>query len=1195
VAADGLDDLIVQIRATAEGWASDVKAIQRNADQLDKSLRPLQTQAKNIGLALSAMGAATGIALVGAAKATAEYGSQINKMSIQTGIAAEQLSKVKFAADQSETSFEGVAQGLKFLARNAAEAAAGSKAQAEAFRSIGIAVRDSSGALRPMNDLLLDVADQFKGMEDGTAKAALAQKIFGRSGLDLIPILNEGREGILRMGNEAERLGLVMSGDAARAADEFDDMLTAVKASTLGLAVAVGQALLPSLTSVAGTLRDGIAEITSFAKEHENATLAIGGLAAVITGAGGLAAGLALVVSIAPKVAAGLHFIAQGAVAAAGSIGAMATALTVLQGVRTYGDVAAGISLIWESSLAAKAGIVGLTSALSVGIGSLVNYLIEGTKLRSVLDDIGRNVYAATIGYGTISKAQREAAAATQKLSDDLAKQGIIVERGTDEFGEWNKRVIDAAKSAATFKNALKGSAELATELSEMRDFFETRSSGTAKSTGEILKENFEKAQEAAKKLRAEIKDLWEDLKRTAEFWVRALAEFKNQTFTGGDEVKAGLAVSESMARTIIALDKEHLKLLEDAGDELIKQQQFWDAQLRDFRNRTAGGGPDVKAGEDTASRTADAIVKAAEKTKKAGQDVIDHITNDISRMFTGMIANGQSFWEAFRNLGKTAIAAVADTFLNTMIHSFLDPFAAQVGKRLSGLGIGGSFGKGDAIGIAIAGVAALGAALSSAIGQGRKEADRFVQTFQNPFGDAIKTVFDALTEAKDMGTLTVDQTQKARGEIEKLWSTFQAEAAKATHGVGQQAISTIAPLMNSWRQWLDALDQSAISSEQAAEAMKDLVDQMEALASVNADIEDTFAQLGEALNRRMDELDSQIADSVQNIEEWSRQIQDINDDISEQSATLADASHWQREYDDAIRESADQLQRLADQRKSLEGKLKDATNKAETDRLQKIIDTTTDLGTYYRTQAEMAALAQRIKDEQIAEEKSSIGDMQTELANVIRQQQEAAEAYANAGTAAAAAIEQQKNDIAIRLAADLAIRDSLMASIAAEQQRIQYLREGQQIITDLMNQAGIARTNEVDALSNSINELMYRGLLLEQERDRLIQVTGAAESASRVFAGLADTLARFTLTQSAPMPQYHAGTPYVPVTGPAMLEKGEAVISAAKNGGGQWSTMNPVFNYYGSGGKDEVRKWMMEAWKEINHAGARPLTRQGR
>ncbi|PLU75843.1 hypothetical protein BMJ22_21050, partial [Sinorhizobium medicae] len=93
----------------------------------------------------------------------------------------EELSRLKYAADLSGVSIEGVANGFKKLSTNMADAAGGNKTAAEVFTQLGVAATNADGSLRSSSAVLLDVADKFAAMEDGAQKTALAVQLFGRS------------------------------------------------------------------------------------------------------------------------------------------------------------------------------------------------------------------------------------------------------------------------------------------------------------------------------------------------------------------------------------------------------------------------------------------------------------------------------------------------------------------------------------------------------------------------------------------------------------------------------------------------------------------------------------------------------------------------------------------------------------------------------------------------------------------------------------------------------------------------------------------------------------------------------------------------------------------------------------------------------------------------------------------------------
>lgn len=190
--------------------------------------------------AVAAIGAATA-KLAADFKGAIDTGDQLNKLSQKTGIAVEKLSELAYAGDLADINLESLATGIKKLSVNMAEAATNTNSKAaEAFKALGISVKDANGNLRSSDEVMADIADRFANMKDGAGKTALAIAILGKAGADLIPFFNMGSRGMAEMADEAKKLGLVMTGDTAKAAEEFNDNLRklSLSASALGRSIA---------------------------------------------------------------------------------------------------------------------------------------------------------------------------------------------------------------------------------------------------------------------------------------------------------------------------------------------------------------------------------------------------------------------------------------------------------------------------------------------------------------------------------------------------------------------------------------------------------------------------------------------------------------------------------------------------------------------------------------------------------------------------------------------------------------------------------------------------------------------------------------------------------------------------------------------------------------------------------------------
>lgn len=119
-----------------------------------------------------------------------------------------------------------------------------------ALKQMGIAASDSHGKLRLINDVVLQAADYFHRHEGASNNAALANNLFGRSGYELLPILEQGRAGIARITDEASKYGLILDSAAISRNAAFTYQLKLAGLAAKGLAIGLGNALLPAITGL---------------------------------------------------------------------------------------------------------------------------------------------------------------------------------------------------------------------------------------------------------------------------------------------------------------------------------------------------------------------------------------------------------------------------------------------------------------------------------------------------------------------------------------------------------------------------------------------------------------------------------------------------------------------------------------------------------------------------------------------------------------------------------------------------------------------------------------------------------------------------------------------------------------------------------------------------------------------------------
>jgi hypothetical protein len=180
---------------------------------------------------------------------------ELGKMAQKVGVPVEELSALAHAADLSGVSIEQLSTGLGKLSKTMVEALAEpSSKSAAAFRALGISVTDSSGKLKSSSEIMTEVAGAFEGIEDGAGKTAISMILFGKAGKDLIPLLNAGKDGLKAMMDEAEQLGIVISGKTAKSAEAFNDNLTRLGKVKDGIILKITEGMLPGLEKMSAAM-----------------------------------------------------------------------------------------------------------------------------------------------------------------------------------------------------------------------------------------------------------------------------------------------------------------------------------------------------------------------------------------------------------------------------------------------------------------------------------------------------------------------------------------------------------------------------------------------------------------------------------------------------------------------------------------------------------------------------------------------------------------------------------------------------------------------------------------------------------------------------------------------------------------------------------------------------------------------------
>lgn len=273
----------------------------------------------------------------------------------RVGITSDAVQELGYAAQLSGVSAEEMQVSLQHLARGLQEVATkGGGGAATALQQLGISFQQLKGESLDQNLEL--IANRFQRMPDGFKKAALAQELFGRSGAALIPLLNRGKDGIVELRNEAQKLGVVIDKEGIEKAEEYERAQKKLGATLTGLKNQVIVAMLPKLIELVEKIGEWV---------RENRELVKGLVEGLVTALEYVGEGVALFLEGVSNV---VDFLQEHT--------DIATALIIGLGV-VIGAFAVQAALDWVLAFWPIAAAVAAVAALALGIKKLAE-LITG-------------------------------------------------------------------------------------------------------------------------------------------------------------------------------------------------------------------------------------------------------------------------------------------------------------------------------------------------------------------------------------------------------------------------------------------------------------------------------------------------------------------------------------------------------------------------------------------------------------------------------------------------------------------------------------------------------------------------------------------------------------------------------------------------------------------------------------------------
>lgn len=701
--AGSLGSLVVKLALEYASFTAGVKKSEQDALAFAKRVQDGMDKAGKAtgdflgGVVTGALAAVasyqTVAAVINRVRASIDRLDALNDLSERLGVSAKALQEIGHAGVFADASIESIGKGLQKLSQNMVEANDASSKQAALFRALGVETSNADGSLRDTADVMTDLAGYFEGIEDGAVKTALAIKLFGKQGVDLIPLLNGGKEGLKAAREEAERFGIVVGEDTVKAAAAFNDNIDRLGKIVDGVFNQISAAVLPVLAAFSGALVQAVSDANSVSRAAQD----IAKNGALFEWTKSVAIGFTWVMTTAENVWRLLKSVGQ---LVGGVFASMATAISGYGDViakALTGDLKGAFGALTATGVRVKTVLV----EMGTDIGKTLGEQTLGSKIRDRLQDLKQFGNAAA-EVGTKAKPTK---AVIDALADSADKAGKAADENAAALQKWTDQI-------QAYNTQLDAQAEQTDKLSKAEQWLADITANNTSETQKLTDEQREALSVelqltiAKEKRNKALEDEAKWLKESAAENAKTTDALRQQTDKYSEELlalqKRGQAIGKT-AEQVAELEAAELREL--AAQKERQAVLFQDIDL-------------TGATSEQYRRQAEALRDiAAQKIKNAGDEAfleaqrkeaeeLKRLNDQIGQGFANsMIEGGRSWFEYMKSLLRAQVFAplfknmVAP--LSSALSGVLSGFTGALGGSGSilGGGAGGAGGGGVDIG----------------------------------------------------------------------------------------------------------------------------------------------------------------------------------------------------------------------------------------------------------------------------------------------------------------------------------------------------------------------------------------------------------------------------------------------------------------------------------------------------------------
>jgi hypothetical protein len=200
-----------------------------------------------------------------AAQAAARYGDELHDLSLTTLMTERSLQRLQYATNATGGDFNALAGSITFLGKNLENAKDPTSSQAEALKRLGINAVGAHGSIKDMDTLLPKIIDKLHNMRDSTERAHLMMQLFGKNTGEVAKLVELGSAGVAAYGDEAERLGLLLSPEQLAQQQAFNDAWAEMNTQINLLYIQLGTAFIPVMQEVTAVFGEWLPAISAAA------------------------------------------------------------------------------------------------------------------------------------------------------------------------------------------------------------------------------------------------------------------------------------------------------------------------------------------------------------------------------------------------------------------------------------------------------------------------------------------------------------------------------------------------------------------------------------------------------------------------------------------------------------------------------------------------------------------------------------------------------------------------------------------------------------------------------------------------------------------------------------------------------------------------------------------------------------------